>query len=90
MKYRDRVICNGTLDVFKPMSPAKFKERYGITFKEWKETLAKNDVRQKLKFDECYCDDDPYAADVNGEIAPIIEGTAEQLRQSCIDAAYEV
>lgn len=76
--------------VFVPMSPVKFKERYGVTFKEWKSNLHKDDYRKKFKFNECYVEDDPYDQDVCGETNPIIERTPEELYESVITAAYEI
>lgn len=94
MKIRESINYNhatGEYDfVFKPMSAKQFKERYGITFKEWKAELHKDDYRKKFKFNECYVDDDPYDQDVCGETNPLIEDSPERLSQSCIDAAYEI
>lgn len=93
MKFRKTVNYHNAAEytqVFVNMTPAQFKDRYGITFKEWKAKLAKDDYRQKFKFNECYVDDDPYDQDINGETNPLIEGSPEDLMESCIQSAYEI
>lgn len=93
MQFREKVFYNSdgqTEQVFVPMSPVKFKERYGVTFKEWKAGLAKNDYRKQFKFNECYVDDDPYDSDICGETNPIIERTPEDLNEAVISSAYEI
>lgn len=94
MRIREKTVYDSklgkTIHTFKEITPAQFKERYGMTFNEWKAGLCKNDYRYKLKFRECYVDDDPYAADVCGETVPIIENSPDALIQSCIDSAYEI
>lgn len=93
MQFREKMLYHpdgSSEQVFVPMSPVKFKERYGITFKEWKAGLCKGDYRKKFKFNECYVEDDPYDQDICGETNPIIERTPEELYESVITAAYEI
>lgn len=79
-----------TINIFKNMTPVQFRERYGMSFREWKLQLSKDDCRKKLKFNECYVDDDPYASDVFGKTDPLIEDSPSKLEQSCIESAYEI
>ena len=93
MKFRETVKYHNAVEytqIFVDMSPAKFKERYGMTFNEWKDGLPDGDYRKNFKFNECYVDDDPYDLDIFGKTPPLIENSPEQLYESCIDSAYEI
>ncbi|ANS06182.1 hypothetical protein BI032_gp270 [Citrobacter phage vB_CfrM_CfP1] len=51
MQFREKMLYHpdGHFEqVFVPMSPVKFKERYGVTFKEWKSNLHKDDYRKNF------------------------------------------
>lgn len=57
MKFRETVKYHNAVEytqIFVDMSPAKFKERYGMTFNEWKDGLPDGDYRKNFKFNECY------------------------------------
>ena len=89
MKFRETVKYHNAVEytqIFVDMSPAKFKERYGMTFNG----LSDGDYRKNFKFSECYVDDDPYDLDVCSKTTPLIENSPEQLYESCIDSAYEI
>lgn len=49
MKFRETVKYHNAVEytqIFVDMSPAKFKERYGMTFNEWKDGLPDGDYRK--------------------------------------------
>lgn len=65
--------------VFEFMSPNKFKELFGITFREWKASLDDDDRLKKLQYCDAYCCIDPYDEDIHGKINPLIEDSADNL-----------
>ena len=81
MKMEKLIVENGQWYTdYVNMSPLAFKNIFGISFVEWRNQLDKNDPLKKLKFSEAYCGIDPYQDEINDKIIPVIESSAEKLK----------
>lgn len=73
------------------ISYAKFKEIFGVSYSECEEAMYhdREGKEKRYRFADSHCCQCPYAADINGEIVPIIEYSYHAVEQMAIDAAYE-
>lgn len=78
-------------DESKVMSPAEFKKMFGLTYSDFQKLDTDEAViARKIKFANAHCCIDPYDAEIQQKITPIIRDSFIEMDIARKDSAYEI